>query len=282
MKSKYSPLLDTLLTLGESDLYDEWKDYGKLGLTEAHIPELIKMATDNDLFDLVYGEDESFAPSHARRALGQLKAAEAVEPLVSLIFRIHDFEDELLGDDLLDIFPMIGKPAVEPLKKYLADPENHKNSRVRAADCLSSIGLKNHGLKEECTSIIADQLDKCIPNDKYLNGMLVLSLMDLGAADKIDVIRNAFVNEIVDESICGDIEDAEIVFGLRIERATERKSWSRSEDNFEDSDDGYELDDLGHIPIPSLSKPIIRPEKIGRNDPCPCGSGKKYKKCCLK
>jgi len=25
---------------------------------------------------------------------------------------------------------------------------------------------------------------------------------------------------------------------------------------------------------------IIRAEKIGRNDPCPCGSGKKYKKCC--
>jgi len=23
-------------------------------------------------------------------------------------------------------------------------------------------------------------------------------------------------------------------------------------------------------------------EKVGRNDPCPCGSGKKYKKCCLK
>ncbi len=22
-------------------------------------------------------------------------------------------------------------------------------------------------------------------------------------------------------------------------------------------------------------------EKIGRNDPCPCGSGKKYKQCCL-
>ncbi|MFA6170579.1 MAG: preprotein translocase subunit SecA [Candidatus Margulisiibacteriota bacterium] len=24
------------------------------------------------------------------------------------------------------------------------------------------------------------------------------------------------------------------------------------------------------------------PEKVGRNDPCPCGSGKKYKKCCMK
>jgi len=28
-------------------------------------------------------------------------------------------------------------------------------------------------------------------------------------------------------------------------------------------------------------KPLPRQvEKIGRNDPCPCGSGKKYKKCC--
>ena len=26
----------------------------------------------------------------------------------------------------------------------------------------------------------------------------------------------------------------------------------------------------------------IKTEKIGRNDPCPCGSGKKYKKCCGK
>lgn len=25
---------------------------------------------------------------------------------------------------------------------------------------------------------------------------------------------------------------------------------------------------------------VIKEKKIGRNDPCPCGSGKKYKKCC--
>ena len=33
---------------------------------------------------------------------------------------------------------------------------------------------------------------------------------------------------------------------------------------------GYTLDD----------KRQVKKEKIGRNDPCPCGSGKKYKKCC--
>lgn len=32
----------------------------------------------------------------------------------------------------------------------------------------------------------------------------------------------------------------------------------------------------------NVNQPVIREsEKIGRNDPCPCGSGKKYKKCCL-
>ena len=30
----------------------------------------------------------------------------------------------------------------------------------------------------------------------------------------------------------------------------------------------------------NTKKPVVKKEKIGRNDPCPCGSGKKYKKCC--
>ena len=29
-------------------------------------------------------------------------------------------------------------------------------------------------------------------------------------------------------------------------------------------------------------KPIESQNKVGRNEPCPCGSGKKYKKCCGK
>ena len=33
----------------------------------------------------------------------------------------------------------------------------------------------------------------------------------------------------------------------------------------------------GQVNPPVAQRPV---EKIGRNDPCPCGSGKKYKKCC--
>ena len=28
------------------------------------------------------------------------------------------------------------------------------------------------------------------------------------------------------------------------------------------------------------TKTVYNVKKVGRNDPCPCGSGKKYKKCC--
>ncbi len=42
-------------------------------------------------------------------------------------------------------------------------------------------------------------------------------------------------------------------------------------------DDGS--DDFGSLPI---DEPVINPMRhVGRNDPCPCGSGKKAKRCCL-
>ena len=55
-----------------------------------------------------------------------------------------------------------------------------------------------------------------------------------------------------------------------------------SEDNgdedFEDEDDL----DLPDEPVVSPTTIVRQHERIGRNDPCPCGSGKKYKNCCLK
>ena len=40
-------------------------------------------------------------------------------------------------------------------------------------------------------------------------------------------------------------------------------------------EDTADLDLLQNPILPAKAAP-----KVGRNDPCPCGSGKKYKKCC--
>ena len=58
-----------------------------------------------------------------------------------------------------------------------------------------------------------------------------------------------------------------------------------------DHDHGHQhAEDQGHVHGPWCSHghhhhapqaPLVRSSpKIGRNDPCPCGSGKKHKKCC--
>ncbi|MBF0383805.1 MAG: SEC-C domain-containing protein, partial [Magnetococcales bacterium] len=38
---------------------------------------------------------------------------------------------------------------------------------------------------------------------------------------------------------------------------------------------------LAARPDMATPKMPMRSQKIGRNAPCPCGSGKKFKKCCL-
>lgn len=37
---------------------------------------------------------------------------------------------------------------------------------------------------------------------------------------------------------------------------------------------------LSETPVSPTHVPVVIGAKIGRNDPCSCGSGKKYKKCC--
>jgi hypothetical protein len=49
-----------------------------------------------------------------------------------------------------------------------------------------------------------------------------------------------------------------------------------------ESDDYDEFDDWAGSDDWDPTQPIINTEpRIGRNNPCPCGSGKKYKKCCM-
>ncbi len=44
-----------------------------------------------------------------------------------------------------------------------------------------------------------------------------------------------------------------------------------------DSSDQIKYEDVGAEPV---TPPLQRETRVGRNEPCPCGSGKKYKRCC--
>ena len=52
--------------------------------------------------------------------------------------------------------------------------------------------------------------------------------------------------------------------------------------NYADEDMAKYINNVVQFPSKKISKENIKTVKIGRNDPCPCGSGKKYKNCCGK
>ena len=62
-------------------------------------------------------------------------------------------------------------------------------------------------------------------------------------------------------------EEAQIFADLCTERAEKKAKGKKLKPIFLDSDNPFGLP--------------IRSVKVGRNDPCTCGSGKKYKKCCI-
>jgi hypothetical protein len=65
-------------------------DYLALGLGPEHIPDLIRMATDEELNQADSESLKVWANVHAWRVLGQLRAAAAIEPLFSLLHRTDD------------------------------------------------------------------------------------------------------------------------------------------------------------------------------------------------
>jgi len=69
--------------------------------------------------------------------------------------------------------------------------------------------------------------------------------------------------------------------GLAIDQVRDRFDMlERLADVWEEQGRKGEADELRKQAKQSVAAPRATKQKIGRNEPCPCGSGKKYKKCC--
>lgn len=258
----------------------QWLNYLSLGLTEADLPELVELMSDPSLHEAYDDSQEVWVPLHCWRALGQLKTVAALDPILAVLDMLP--EDDWLSDDFAKIAVLIGPQALPRLAAYLADEDKNEDNLMGVSDAITSLGQADPSIKDECVRELSKQLERFKHNPPCLNGMLVSALLDLKALDSLDTIRRAYEADAVDLSICGDLEDVEIDLGLRSERSTPPPKIIF----FPELKSVGEQDELGllaptkYIHQPD-QQPIQRGEKVGRNDPCPCGSGKKYKKCCL-
>jgi len=287
--NSYASPVNRLLSLGEPRR-NESRDYAALGLFADAVPELIRMATDEALNDGPQKSKLVWAPVHAWRALGQLRAPEAIAPLLTL-FQLADDSDDWVMSDLPEALALIGAPAIEPIASFLADSTRGEWARVTAADALGHIGQAHPDLHADCVARLAKQLEKIADQPETVNTFVISALWDLRAVEAMPVIERAFASGRVDESVNGDLEDVQIHFKLKTKREHPRKPNRLTKMSGEiagmtdelhaleneNSDLREILDDLTFGQEP---QPYLAPPKTGRNDPCPCGSGKKCKKCC--
>ncbi len=154
--------------------------------------------------------------------------------------------------------------------------------------------------RDETLAIFRDLLQSAQESkDPELVRAILFEAADLQGVELLDDLQQAFDAGLVDPTDMGDMagirEEFEspprVIRPWKIDDPIEELSnwtWTDSEeeesglrDAPEDLDDDYPIpaDEPFESPRESLT---IRNESrhVGRNDLCPCGSGKKYKKCC--
>jgi preprotein translocase subunit SecA len=146
------------------------------------------------------------------------------------------------------------------------------------------IGLRGYGQKDplieykrESFTMFQDMMDR-IEDDsiRYLFFLQVTRGED-GPAPALPFPSDDYEEDDEDEE-----EEAEVVAAVQDQRRAAQASVEDFTRNIQRKKE-REMADLqfvGGEASASSQKPVVKQQKAGRNDPCPCGSGKKYKKCC--
>jgi len=224
----YPPPVDKLLTLGDPRNMIGWPDCAASGLGPEHIPDLIRMALDEELH---WADSESlqvWSPIHAWHAIGQLRAESAVEPLLGLLHRIDDDQDDWVGEEIPEVMGMIGPAAIPALAAYVADSSRGLWARVAASASLTEIGQRHPASRADCVATLTRLLEQYQDHDETVNAELVAGLIELHAVESAPVMERAFAARRVDNSVSGDWEDVQIEMGLRQTRETPKPNYAAS------------------------------------------------------
>ncbi|HBN07800.1 MAG TPA: hypothetical protein DD435_03830 [Cyanobacteria bacterium UBA8530] len=224
--TQYAPPLDRLLTYGEPEFAppERWRPYvSELGLTLDDVPELVRMTNDQDLNSAKSDDPRVWAPIHAIRALGELRAEAAIGSLISLA---DAEDDDWITNEVPKALGLIGPKAIPPLESYLGDQSRDGLQRATAVGALEKISEMHPAARGECVSALARQLESFEDNPEELNGFLIGALVDLGAEDFLPLMRRAFEGDRVDEDVI-DWREIRREFGLTGFDPLEREDKSR-------------------------------------------------------
>jgi hypothetical protein len=200
-------VMDALKRRGRPESTDHWPDGNpdyvtEYSLTQEHVPALIELATTYS--DADQDDAAVYAQIHAWRALGQLGAVEAVQPLLDVQEELDDIDDDWYLEEFGLVFGLIGRQAIEPVAAYMRDTKRGLFPRQNAAGGLSAIATRFPESREQVVSILVEELSRHDQNQADLNGALVGDLLNLKATEAAEAIERAFEANVVDTTVAGD------------------------------------------------------------------------------
>jgi hypothetical protein len=240
------------------------------------------------------GSGKGWSPIHAIHILALIKNREALQLLLDTV-RYRG--DDLDLDNVASLLIAFGEDAIEPLKDFTKDETLEAFARSTATTTLVMLTRNNPSYKNTVMRYLIDLLNST--GEDTFASLLVQDIALFHDTSIIPEIHKVFEEEKILEffmreenfisKIKGKDDEKEIEMNTKdplshfsrdnIERLHKIQCKEEDFSGLKEDDFEPEIDDDNFESEEKENKP--KKEKIGRNDPCPCGSGKKYKKCCM-
>lgn len=204
-----------------------------------------------------------------------------------------DIAGDVVTQDGARILAAVSDGNLEPLKQLVLNREANEAGRGVAIEALGLLGVwaevPKRGVDEYLLWLVQEGLER---SGGFLWGAVTSACVDTEVIDAIPHLRRAYEEKLIDPDYINIEELDEMERGPRgkwIEREqklrppiTDIAATTRWWATFGDSEVERKATDslLERMEAEDVILPPIAPTKVGRNSPCPCGSGKKFKKCC--
>lgn len=282
---------------------------GLLALPRATLIEDLEWILRDELdyaqsLDEVEEEEENYTLFHTLMFLGHLRSEKSL-PLILEVWRLEPdtldlvFSD-ILYEDLWQVLWLCGEHQVQLLKNFILDdtvPEVLCRSEM--VGTLDQIVINNPSRRQEILQVLAELLRHFdqIPDEKFsedhciLCSYLASSISDLNANEYLPLIASMFERDRIDLGLKGDWLEFQKDFGepydfgnkvyldIRDWYVNRGRYWLDVMQNNVLEEQRLQQQRLQKLRETAPAQQTSKSKKIGRNDPCPCGSGKKYKKC---
>lgn len=272
----------------------------------AQRPEIVPrfIAVVDDFVDNGTNEEAVFLIFHL---LGEWRETSAYRPLCRLLqcdmFKIEaaigDAKTETCRGVVAAVFD--GDPG--PLYDVVLSVDADEYVRSEVCEALAMLVVRGDLDKAEVARFLRDGFDKIQPRaGEYVWVGWAQTIAMLGLDELRPLVERAYAEELIYppeyqlKEFEQDLRHAHAhpdapwpidggryeLFGDTIEELANWASFVEEDDEFASwEDDEFASSEAPALP-PVSFEPVTNPfRNVGRNDPCPCGSGKKFKKCCL-